>query len=147
MSWAGLSPREILERSRVLAVVGCSTNDWKDAHDVPRQLQQRGFRIIPVHRTASEILGERAYRASPTYPTRSTPSSCSGRPTRPVASPPRRSRWEPRAVWLQLGLVSVEARARCEAAGLGYVEDTCAKVMAARYDIRQPAAANRPPPT
>ena len=51
-----------------------------------------------------------------------------------------------KAVWLQLGLVSAEARARCEAAGLGYVEDTCAKVMSARYDIRQPAAADRRQP-
>ena len=62
VSWAGLGPAEILERSRVLAVVGCSRRPWKAAHEVPEALQRRGFRIIPVHLTADEILGERVYR-------------------------------------------------------------------------------------
>ena len=45
-----------------------------------------------------------------------------------------------RAVWLQLGLVSAEARAAVEAAGMGYVEDLCSKVVAAQHGIRAAAA-------
>jgi predicted CoA-binding protein len=34
-----------------------------------------------------------------------------------------------KALWLQLGIVSAEARAIAESAGLDYVEDACAKVV------------------
>lgn len=142
MSWAGLSPREILERSRVLAVVGCSTNDWKDAHDVPRQLQRRGFRIIPVHLTASEILGEPAYPRLADMP-EPFDTVIVFRPSAEAGGVAAQAvEAGAKAVWLQLGLASAEARASAEAAGLGYVEDTCAKVIAASYDLRQPAAAD-----
>ena len=36
------------------------------------------------------------------------------------------------ALWLQLGIVSVEARAIAEAGGLDYVEDACTMVVHAR---------------
>ena len=142
MSWAGLSPREILERSRVLAVVGCSTHDWKDAHDVPRKLQRRGFRIIPVHLSASEILAETAYPRLADVP-EAIDTVIVFRPSAEAGGVAAQAiEVGAKAVWLQLGLVSAEARARCEAARLGYVEDTCAKVMSNRYDIRQPATAD-----
>jgi predicted CoA-binding protein len=135
VTWAGLSSREILERSRVLAVVGCSRHTWKDAHDVPRALQARGFRIVPVHPSADAILGERAYRRLADVPEpidmvvvfRPSPE-CAGVAEQAVAAGAR-------AVWLQLGLVSAEAAAACAAADVGYVEDECTKVVAARYRI------------
>jgi hypothetical protein len=46
-----------------------------------------------------------------------------------------------RAVWLQLGIRSAEARAIAEDAGLVYVEDRCLKVDHARLLGRRPAAA------
>ena len=138
VSWAGLSPREILDRSPVLAVVGCSTHDWKDAHDVPRRLQQRGFRIIPVHLTATEILGERAYPRLAEVP-EPIDTVVVFRPSREAAGVAAQAvEVGAKAVWLQLGLASAEARALCEAAGLGYVEDECTKVVAARFGLRKP---------
>ena len=52
----------------------------------------------------------------------------------------RRSPPAPEAVWLQLGLSNAEARRAVEAAGLGYVEDLCSKVVAAEHGIRAAAA-------
>jgi predicted CoA-binding protein len=139
-SWAGLGPVEILERSRVLAVVGCSTRPWKAAHEVPEALQRLGFRIIPVHPRAASILGERAYRyvgdidepIDTVVVFRPSPE-CAGVARQAIAAGAR-------AVWLQLGLVSAEARRDVEAAGLGYVEDLCTKVVAAEHGIRADAA-------
>ena len=37
-----------------------------------------------------------------------------------------------KSLWLQLGIVSGEARAIAEAAGLAYVEDACTAVVHAR---------------
>jgi uncharacterized protein len=55
--------RTILEKATTIAVVGLSTNDTKAAHAVPAFLQAVGFRVIPVHPSAVEILGERPYRS------------------------------------------------------------------------------------
>jgi ComEC/Rec2-related protein len=137
MTWADATPEQILERSTNLAVVGCSTHDWKHAHDVPRALQRRGFRIIPVHPTADAILGERAYPVLADVPDeidtvvvfRPSPE-CGGVAQQAVAVGAK-------AVWLQLGLASAEARAAAEAAGLGYVEDRCTKVVAAQLGLRK----------
>jgi predicted CoA-binding protein len=38
-------------------------------------------------------------------------------------------------VWLQLGIVSAEARALAEAAGIAYVENRCLAVERARYAL------------
>jgi len=54
--------RKILEESATIAVVGLSTNDAKAAHAVPAFLQAIGYRVIPVHSSAVDILGECAYR-------------------------------------------------------------------------------------
>jgi predicted CoA-binding protein len=53
--------RAVLERARTVAVVGISSDPAKPSHRVPRQLQAAGFRIIPVHPSAEELLGEQAY--------------------------------------------------------------------------------------
>jgi predicted CoA-binding protein len=55
--------RTIWEKAATIAVVGLSTNDTKAAHAGPAFSQAVGFRVIPVHPSAVEILGERAYRS------------------------------------------------------------------------------------
>ena len=135
MSWAGLSPEEILRRSEVLGVVGCSRHSWKDAHEVPSVLQQLGFRIVPVHPSAVEILGEKAYRTLADVPDE-VDTVILFRPSRDCA----RFAAEAvdigaKAVWLQLGLTSAAAREICEQADIGFVEDECSKVVARQHRI------------
>ncbi|MGC8538840.1 MAG: CoA-binding protein [Candidatus Micrarchaeia archaeon] len=52
---------KILKGMHVIAVVGCSRNEGKPSHDVPKYLQDAGYRIIPVNPNADYILGEKAY--------------------------------------------------------------------------------------
>ena len=53
--------RDLLTRSRVVAVVGVSPRPERDSHDVMAFLQSHGYRTIPVNPRAagSQILGER----------------------------------------------------------------------------------------
>ena len=44
-----------------IAIVGMSTNERKPAHFVPKYLIERGFNVVPVNPTASEILGRKSY--------------------------------------------------------------------------------------
>jgi uncharacterized protein len=129
-------PQAILRRAGTIAVVGCSTRPYKAAHRIPRTLQQLGWRIVPVHPRAEEILGETAYRRLGDIP----------EPVdlvdvfRPPAEAPGVARQAvaigAKALWLQLGIRSAEARRIAEDAGLDYVEDDCTGALALRWGLR-----------
>lgn len=121
----------------MLAVVGCSTHTWKDAHDVPAVLQRMGFRVVPVHPSATEILGEPAFPNLAAVPV-TIDTVVVFRPAAEAAEVTRQAvEVGARAVWLQLGITSPEARAVAAAAGIGYVEDACTKVVARVHHIRK----------
>ncbi len=129
---------ELLSTSSTLAVVGCSANPAKAAHTVPRRLQDRGYRIIPVHPTADELLGEPVCRSLAGIDT-TVDIVVVFRPSAEAdgvveaaieAGAP--------AVWLQLGVTSEAARVRAKVAGLRYVEDRCMIVEVKRRDLWAP---------
>jgi predicted CoA-binding protein len=53
--------RRILTEAETIAVVGASADPSKDAHAIPRYMQEQGYRVIPVNPRGGEILGVRAY--------------------------------------------------------------------------------------
>jgi predicted CoA-binding protein len=55
--------KEILEKSKVIAVVGASRTEGKPAHFVPAYLKSKGYKIIPINPFVDEILGEKAYKS------------------------------------------------------------------------------------
>ena len=50
----------LLQRARIIAVVGLSADPSRPSHGVARGLQRFGYRVIPVTPTADTVLGERA---------------------------------------------------------------------------------------
>ena len=91
-------------------------------------LQREGYRVIPVNPHADELLGERVHR---TLTTIDEPIDLVD-VFRPATDAPAAVQAAidagAKAVWLQLGIASPEARALAEAAGLDYVEDRCIAV-------------------
>ncbi len=130
----------ILREYDTIAVVGLSRSPDKAAHSVPRVLQASGFRIVPVNPFAASLLGEKA------YPTLSEVSEAVDVVLvfRPATEAPRIAEQAvaigAKALWLQQGIVSSEARRIAEGAGLLYVEDACMAVARAihRVDKRKP---------
>ncbi|WP_344862786.1 CoA-binding protein [Amycolatopsis ultiminotia] len=130
-----MQPEEILAAATTIAVVGLSRDPAKAAHGVPAVLQAHGFRIIPVHPSATELLGEKVYRRLEDIP----------EPVdlvdvfRPSAEAPAVARSAvaigAKAVWLQQGIVSPQAREIAERAGVEYVEDRCTAVVRATAAI------------
>lgn len=55
--------RELLVRARAIAVVGLSDDVSRPAYGVAHYLQQKGYRVLPVHPTAQNILGKKVYRS------------------------------------------------------------------------------------
>jgi predicted CoA-binding protein len=119
----------ILRESCTIAVVGLSTNPAKAAHSVPAAMQATGFRVIPVHPSAESILGERAYRTLTKVPEPVDVVEV----FRPSPEAPTVAREAvgigAKALWLQQGITSAEARAIAEDGGLVYVEDMCMAVV------------------
>lgn len=131
------APREILEYAATVAVVGASRDPSKPSGKIPYLLQHRGFRIIPVNPNAEVILGQPAYASLLDI----KESVDVVNVFRPADEAPEIARQAvaigARAVWLQLGIVSDEARTIAEAAGLDYVEDLCMGQESVRLQIAQ----------
>jgi predicted CoA-binding protein len=127
--------RSILDGTRTIAVVGLSSKTWRDSFRVAWYLQDAGYRIIPVNPKETEVLGE------PAYPTlRDVPVSIDlvdvfrrAEQTPPVAE--EAVAVGARSLWLQLDIVSEEARRIAEAGGLHVVMGLCIKVEHRRLGI------------
>jgi uncharacterized protein len=130
-----MEPEEILARYNTIAVVGLSRDPRKSAHSVPREIQAAGFRIIPVNPYAVTLLGEKVYRTLADIPERIDVVEV----FRPSEEAPEVARQAvavgAKALWLQLGIRSPEARKIAEEAGLAYVEDVCMSVERAVHRI------------
>ncbi len=131
--------RDILESASTIAVVGLSTSPFKDAHRIPAAMQALGYRVIGVHPTATELLGERAYQSLRDIP---EPVDLVNvfRPALEAVDVVREAAaiGAP-AVWLQLGIRSAEAAKIAADVGMDYVEDRCIAVDARMHGIRKSA--------
>jgi predicted CoA-binding protein len=122
--------RGLLEGVRTIAVLGIKNGPQDDAFRVPRYLQERGYRIVPVNPKLEVVLGRpvvgslreieepvdlvNVFRASAHVPAHVEEI---------LALQPR-----PLGVWLQLGIRSDEAAARLLAVGVALVQDRCLMV-------------------
>ena len=125
----------ILRDFRTLAVVGLSRDPTKAAHAIPARMQRAGFRVIPVNPHVDELLGEQGYATLKDVPF-SVDVVLVFRPSAEAAAIARdAAAIGAKALWLQQGIVSVEARRIAEAADLLYVEDRCMGVERAVHGI------------
>lgn len=130
-------PVELLAKKPRIAVVGCSASPGKDAHDVPMLMLSKGYDIVPVNPRAGEIFGKKAYASLAEVPGDIDVVNVF-RPSAEAADVARQAvAAGAKAVWLQLGITSDEARRIATDAGLAYVEDRCMKVEQARLERRR----------
>lgn len=123
-------------RPVTIAVIGLSANPDKPAHYVPNYMQQHGYRILPVNPTLDSVLGEKSY------------STLTDLPVRPdIVNVFRLPRYIPAIVdemlqlglqnlWVQSGIVNLEAATKAEAGGIHVVMDRCIMVEHSRLAAR-----------
>jgi predicted CoA-binding protein len=117
--------RDLLGRTKTIAVVGLSPDPAKASHGVARYLRDQGYRILPVNPTVEEVLGEKAYPNLESVP---VPIDVVDVFRPPKAAPEivaSAIRVGAKAVWLQEGIVHPEAGRAAEAAGLVSVQNRC----------------------
>ncbi len=124
------SPEEVLallERHKVIAVVGLSTNESKPSYRVAAYLRSAGYRIVPIHPKATEILGMRVFASLRDVPPEIGIEIVDlfRRPEALPAHVEEAIDVGAKAVWFQEGIVNNEAAARAAEAGLTVVQNRC----------------------
>lgn len=126
--------KQVLTKYKTVAIVGLSRDPSKDSYRVAEYLQEHGFRIIPINPTANEILGERSYKNLLDVPPevqRTIEIVDIFRPSEEVlaiveqAVQLRRHYNVPHVVWMQLGIVNLQAAEIARKEGLIVVMDKC----------------------
>lgn len=128
----------ILTHYDTITVVGASSAAAKAAHSVPADMQQHGWRIIPVNPYADQILGERVFRTLADVPEKVGLVDVFRRSAETPDIARQAVAAGATALWLQLGIVSDEARTIAEAAGLAYVENRCLVIERRRLGLTAP---------
>jgi uncharacterized protein len=125
--------REILLKSKVIAVIGLSDRPEVTSFGVSAVMQRKGFRIIPINPKATEILGEKVYASVDQVPDQVDIVNIFRRPEfiTEHAKEILKMKHRPRCVWMQLGIENPVAARMLAEAGILVVQDLCIKVEAA----------------
>jgi uncharacterized protein len=127
------TPEEILGAARTIALVGASPRPWRPSNDVMRYLLEQGYHVVPVRPDCREVLG---VPCRPALAEIDEPVDLVDVFRRAEAAPDvarEAAAIGAKALWLQVGIVSDEARAIAAGAGLDYVENACTKVVHRLY--------------
>jgi hypothetical protein len=117
--------KEILNRYKVIAVVGLSSNPERPSYNVANYLKSQGYRIIPVNPREQEVLGERCYPDLSSIPEPIEVVDIFRRPEDVPAIVEEAIKVGAKVVWMQEGIINEEAAARAREAGLLVVMDRC----------------------
>lgn len=126
--------REILEKYKVIAVVGLSNDPEKGSYKVSAYMQQHGYHIIPVNPFVDEVLGENCYKSLLDIPVEIQRTLEVVDVFRKAEDVPPiveqaielKTRVDrPFVVWMQLGIINEQAAEAARHSGLVVVMDKC----------------------
>ena len=123
--------KELLLRSRIIAMPGLSPRPFRPSHRVAFAMQAYGYRVIPVRPGAVEILGEVAVSGLDRIGAVLEDGESVDivdvfrAPQHVDAIVTECLRLRPRALWLQEGVINPGAAARARAAGIATIMDRC----------------------
>ena len=118
--------KNILKSYRNIASVGFSKDPNKWAGFVPRFLISKGYNVIPVNPTASEIDGRKSYPSLTDVPDKVEVVQIF-RPSEevPAIVDQAIARKDVKVIWMQLGISNREAAEKALKNGLTVVQDRC----------------------
>ena len=130
--------RELLARSRTVAMVGASPNTTRPSYFVFSYLRTRGvLDVAPIRPGTRDIDGLKAYPTLEAYAAeRGAPDIVNVFRNAAAALHVTREAIAvgAKAIWYQYGVINAEAIALANDAGLDVVVDRCIKVESARFD-------------
>jgi len=124
---------ELLKQTKNIAVLGIKTEaqSFQPAFYVPKYMQDRGFKIIPVpvyYPEATEILSEKVYRKLTDVPEEIDMVNVFRRSNDIPPHVEDILAARPKSVWFQLGIRNDEAARKLAENGIKVVQDLCLMV-------------------
>jgi len=116
---------EVLNSSRVIAVVGLSAKPDRPSYRVASYLKESGYKIIPVNPGEEEILGNVCYPDLVSIPEPVDVVDIFRRSEEVPAIVEEAIKIGAKVVWMQEGVINEEAAARAKEVGLVVVMDRC----------------------
>jgi uncharacterized protein len=129
--------KEILQKLRVIAVVGLSGDRDKPSYRVAEYMKQHGYRIVPVNPFVDKVLDEKSYKSLLEIPAdlqktievvdifrraEDVPSVVE------QAIQMKKANGKPYVVWMQQGIVNEDAAEAASKAELIVIMDKCIMV-------------------
>jgi predicted CoA-binding protein len=113
---------------RTIAVVGLSEDPARPSHYVSEYMQQHGYKIYPVNPSIDAVLGEKCYASLTALPVKPDVVNVFRVPSQIPAIVDEMLTLGLGSLWVQQGIVNLEAAERAERAGIRVVMDRCIMV-------------------
>ena len=123
----------VLRSYKRIAVVGLSANPNRPSYFAATYLKDYGFEITPVNPAIDEVMGFKAYPSLKEVPGPLEVVDIFRRPNEVPAVVDEAIRLGAKVIWMQLGVIHMEARQKALDAGLEVVMDRCMKIEHARF--------------
>jgi uncharacterized protein len=121
---------EILRDAKTIALVGASPDPGRPSHGVMAYLLRAGYQVIPVNPVADgEVLGQRCLGSLAELEEPVDLVDVFRRPEHCAEVAREAAAAGAGALWLQLGVVSDEARRVAQESGMDFVEDECTAIV------------------
>jgi hypothetical protein len=117
--------RDLLRRSKTIAVVGLSDSPMRPSYGVSAYMQSHGYKIIPVNPLINESLGEKAYPSLAEVPEKIDIVNIFRRSEYVEAIVDEAIELKVPAVWMQEGVINQKAAEKAEKAGIFVAMDLC----------------------
>jgi len=117
--------RDLLKRSRTIAVVGLSNSPLRPSHGVSAYMQTHGYRIIPVNPLIPTSLGEQSYGSLLEVPEKIDIVNIFRRPEYVEGIVDQAIRLKVAGIWMQESVVHEKAAEKARRAGIFVIMDRC----------------------
>lgn len=124
--------RRILRDNKSIAVVGLSANWYRPSFFAAKYLIDHGYNVIPVTPRYDEILGQKCYPTLADVPMPIDIVDCFRRSEQILPLAEAAIAVNAKVLWMQLGVINLEAEKIARDAGLDVVMDRCMKIEYAR---------------
>ena len=120
-----MSAAHILKNCRRVAMVGASPNPERPSYHVLNYLKEHGYKVIPVNPSIAVVCGEKCYANLKDIPDKVDVVDIFRKSEDVPAIVDEAIKIGAKAVWMQEGIINIEAAERARAAGIDVVMDLC----------------------